>query len=81
MFASIEATDPGYLVLADNNGEAALGAGELGRIPGAHAERRGRLRELEERTADFLPAGMVAHQLDRSTQDMIRMHRKSRRFS
>jgi hypothetical protein len=76
--ASIQPTHPGYLVLADNNTDAALVAGELGRLPGAHADRRSRLRELEERTADFLPIGMMPHHIDRATFDLNRMARPPR---
>lgn len=79
-FLSSHPPDPTYLVLADNNGEAALRAGENSRRPGAYADRRQRLRELHERTDDFLPIGLVPHQLDRTTLDLNRMARPTRRL-
>ncbi len=77
VFASTNPTDPTYLVLADANGTAALAAGELGRIPGAHGERTDRLRELQTRTELQLPIGMVAVHLDRVTNDLAQMGRSS----
>lgn len=78
-FASSIPTHPNYLVLADTNGAAALGAGELGRSPGAHEDRGRRLRELELRSADFLPAGLEPHHADRTLHDLNRMSRPPRR--
>jgi hypothetical protein len=74
-FASIRPTDPRYLVLAENNGLAVLAAGELGRVPGAHGERTDSLRELEARTRQHLPVGMIPVHLDRATNDLTRMGR------
>jgi hypothetical protein len=69
------------LVLGGNNGEAALRAGEQGRFPGCHGDRQARLRELAERTADFLPIGLLPFDLDRSAADLARMSKPSRRFA
>jgi hypothetical protein len=69
-FESIRSTDPGYLVLADNNGRIALGAGEMGRVPGSYGERTDRERELLLRTEDHLPIGMSAFHVDRTADDL-----------
>jgi hypothetical protein len=45
-FASTSPTSPAYLLLAKNNGVAALANGEHGRMPGAH-DARGSRREAE----------------------------------
>jgi hypothetical protein len=74
-FGSLSPTDPRYLVLADNNGPLVLGAGELGRIPGAHGERTDSLRELAARTTQHLPVGMVSVHHDRAMTDLARMGR------
>lgn len=74
---SLRRTDPTYLLLAENNPESVLGAGESGRIPGAHGERAGALRELHERTRDHLPMGLEPHHIDRATQDLDRMGRRT----
>lgn len=66
---------PRYLVLDDNNASAVLTAGEGGRPPGAHADRGRALRELTERSDDFLPLGMTAHHSDRAAADVHRMGR------
>ena len=50
---SVRPGSPYYMVLAGNNGEAALRAGEQGRFPGAHGDRQARLRELAERDRRF----------------------------
>jgi hypothetical protein len=75
-FASIDPTSPYHLALADNNGQAALTAGERGLTPGAHADRAQRLLELTARTEDFLPLALVPHHLDRTADDL---HRRDRR--
>ncbi len=78
---SVRPGSPEYLVLGGNNGEAALRAGEQGRFPGCHGDRQARLRELAERTADFLPIGLLPFDLDRSAADLARMSKPSRRFA
>jgi hypothetical protein len=78
---SVRPGSPEYLVLAGNNGEAALRAGEQGRFPGAHGDRQARLRELAERTADFLPIGLIPFDLDRSAADLARMSEPTRRIT
>jgi Phage tail protein (Tail_P2_I) len=72
-FSSVHPTHPNYLVLAENNSQAELALGEAGLRPGAAAEHSQYLRELEQRTADFLPIGLVAHHVDRATADLNRM--------
>jgi hypothetical protein len=74
-FASVAATDPTYLVLAPNNGAAALTAAEAGGVPGAHGERTDHERELYGRTDDNLPIGLVPFHVDRTTTDLFRMGR------
>ncbi|WP_437942630.1 phage tail protein [Sorangium sp. So ce341] len=76
-FASVEPGDPTYLVLADNNGPAALAIGEMGRVPGAHTERGDRDRELYGRAASHVPIRLVAHHTDRVVADLHRMRRTS----
>ncbi|MFO0762629.1 MAG: kelch repeat-containing protein [Byssovorax sp.] len=76
-FASVEPTDPTYLVLSSSNGPSALAAGEHGRAPGAHGERSDRLRELMTRAELNMPIGMANVHLDRVTQDLARMGRSS----
>jgi hypothetical protein len=76
-FASLRPLDPTYLVLADNNGAVALGAGEAGRVPGAYADRSQRERELSARTEQNLPIGLRPIRLDRSPTDLARMGRRA----
>jgi hypothetical protein len=76
-FASVRATDPNYLVLAENNGAGALTRGEHGRLPGAHADRSDRQRELSLRTAENLPIGLSVTDLDRVPFDLARMGRRT----
>jgi hypothetical protein len=73
---SIDPTSPGYLVLAENNGPAALAAGEGAALPGAFGERGDHMRELETRTGEFLPIGMDPVHVDRSTFDLYRLDRR-----
>jgi hypothetical protein len=75
-FASVNPTDPTYLVLADNNGPAALTAAEQGGVPGAHAERTDHERELSGRTLDNLPIGMQSVHVDRIAADLAQMSRR-----
>ena len=75
--ASVTPANPRYLVLDDNNGADVLSTGERDTPPGAHADRRRRSVELTERTQEFLPLGMVAHHLDRTTLDLYRMDRRT----
>ncbi|MCB9947527.1 MAG: hypothetical protein H6842_06845 [Rhodospirillaceae bacterium] len=77
-FASIDPARPDYLALADNNGAAALAAGERRRRPGAHWDTAQRMTELAERTEEFLPIAMVPWHVDRSTHDLNRMQGRSR---
>ncbi|RKH51810.1 hypothetical protein D7Y23_09120 [Corallococcus sp. AB050B] len=74
-FQSNRQTDPGYLVLADNNGPDALHASERGGVPGAHGERSDHERELYERTDDSMPIGITPFHADRSQDDLMRMSR------
>lgn len=64
-------------MLDDNNLAAVLTAGEGGAPPGAHADRGRALRELQQRTDDFLPLGLAAHHSDRTADDAHRMGRRS----
>lgn len=75
--ASVQPTEPTYLVLDDNNGPAVLAAGEGGRVPGAHGQRTRQLRELHARTADHLPLGLVPWHEDRTAADLTRMRRRT----
>ncbi|MFO0925418.1 MAG: phage tail protein [Gemmataceae bacterium] len=75
-FESLLPAHPDYLVLSDNNGAAALAAGERRRVPGAHDERSARLTELTERTGDFLPLGLSPWHADRAVADLSRMQRR-----
>ncbi len=75
-FVSVRQTDPGYLVLAENNGPVALHTAERGGVPGAHGERSEHLRELLARTDENLPIGMVPFHVDRTTEDLERMGRR-----
>ena len=75
-FASIQPTDPNYLVLAPNNGQSALQAGEARRLPGAHATLDAQLTELLARTNEFLPLSLVPQQVDRTSLDLHRMNRR-----
>jgi hypothetical protein len=75
-FLSVDPASPSYLVLADND-EAAVTAGELGRMPGAHDERSDRARELVERTRLSMPMTLVACHVDRAVNDLARMNRSS----
>lgn len=77
--SSVDPTQPDYLGLAENNSRAQLAAGESGLRPGAAGEYNQSLRELEHRTADFLPIGLSAHHLDRATADLNRMRKPARR--
>jgi hypothetical protein len=72
-FVSIGVTQPGYLVLADNNGPGALGVGEGAATPGAYGERGDHERELSARGAEFLPIGMDPFHVDRTTSDFYRL--------
>ncbi|AFE05126.1 hypothetical protein COCOR_03274 [Corallococcus coralloides DSM 2259] len=74
-FQSNRQTDPGYLVLGDNNGPEALHASERGGVPGAHDERSDHERELSARTDDSMPIGITPFHADRSQDDLIRMSR------
>ncbi|CAM3927250.1 hypothetical protein G4177_11715 [Corallococcus sp. ZKHCc1 1396] len=74
-FQSNRQTDPGYLVLADNNGPDALRASERGGIPGAHGERSDHERELFARTDDGMPIGVTPFHADRTQDDLTRMGR------
>ncbi|MFP2902284.1 hypothetical protein [Corallococcus sp. 4LFB] len=74
-FQSNRQTDPGYLVLGDNNGPDALHASERGGVPGAHGERSDHERELSARTDDSMPIGVTPFHADRSQDDLIRMSR------
>ncbi|NOK21158.1 phage tail protein [Corallococcus carmarthensis] len=74
-FQSNRQTDPGYLVLGDNNGPEALHASERGGVPGAHGERSSHERELYARTDDSMPIGVTPFHADRSQDDLIRMSR------
>lgn len=74
-FQSQRQTDPGYLVLGDNNGPDALHASERGGVPGAHGERSDHARELFERTDDSMPIGITPFHADRSQDDLLRMSR------
>jgi hypothetical protein len=76
-FNSLRPLDPTYLVLAENNGPAALAAGEEGRLPGAFADRHQRERELLARTEMHLPIGLRAQHLDRSPLDLARLGRRA----
>jgi hypothetical protein len=71
--ASTDPTSPRYLDLDDNNGAAALAAGERDRPPGASAARGPAVAELRERTGEFLPLGLVAEHRDRACMDLHRM--------
>lgn len=74
-FISGQQTDPGYLVLAENNGPGALHASETGGVPGAHGERSDQERELLARTDLALPVGMAPFHVDRTVEDLTRMSR------
>ncbi|WP_375744248.1 phage tail protein [Corallococcus interemptor] len=74
-FQSNRQTDPGYLVLGDNNGPEALHASERGGVPGAHDERSDHERELSARADDSMPIGITPFHADRSQDDLIRMSR------
>ncbi|NNB84716.1 hypothetical protein HI113_01540 [Corallococcus exiguus] len=74
-FQSNRQTDPGYLVLGDNNGPEALHASERGGVPGAHDERSDHERELSARTDDSMPIGITPFHADRSQDDLVRMSR------
>ncbi|RKG55998.1 hypothetical protein D7X30_26050 [Corallococcus sp. AB011P] len=74
-FQSNRQTDPGYLVLGDNNGPEALHASERGGVPGAHDERSNHERELQARTDDSMPIGITPFHADRSQDDLVRMSR------
>ncbi|RKG98507.1 hypothetical protein D7V97_32875 [Corallococcus sp. CA053C] len=74
-FHSHRQTDPGYLVLGDNNGPDALHASERGGVPGAHDERSDHERELFARTDDSMPIGVTPFHADRTQEDLTRMSR------
>ncbi|RKH41298.1 phage tail protein [Corallococcus sicarius] len=74
-FHSHRQTDPGYLVLGDNNGPDALHASERGGVPGAHDERSEHERELLARTDDSMPIGVTPFHADRTQDDLARMSR------
>jgi hypothetical protein len=76
-FASVDGASPYHLALAENNGPAALAAGEHGRTPGAHADRAERSRELIARTEDFLPFALVPYHRDRTADDLYRRNRRT----
>ncbi len=72
-FVTSDPTQPGYLVLAENNGPGALSAGEGAATPGAYGERGDHERELLARTDEFLPIGMDPFHIDRTTFDFYRL--------
>ena len=75
-FVSLDPTNPGYLVLAENNGPAAVAVGEGIATPGAYSERGDHERELRTRAREFLPIGMDPFQIDRTAFDLRRMERR-----
>jgi hypothetical protein len=76
--ASQAPTSPAYLRLDENNGSAALRAGEHGRTPGAYDDRAQRETELDVRTEDFLPLALQPSHVDRTAADLDRMNRRLR---
>ncbi|SDZ14847.1 Phage tail protein (Tail_P2_I) [Micromonospora pattaloongensis] len=70
---SLDPLHPLHLALAPNNPAAVLTTGEGGCTPGAHSGLAARLREVTERTDDFLPLSLVPHHVDAAEADLLRM--------